>query len=52
VQDRWLSGFSKVTADGQVWVDPDVRAFNTADINVEYKFGRDAPPRPMSRCRT
>jgi len=39
VQDRWLGGFSKITSPGQVWVDPDVRAFNSADINVEYKFG-------------
>ena len=42
VQDRWLSGFSKVTADGQVWVDPHVRAFNSADLNVEYKLGQAA----------
>ncbi|WP_454761203.1 TonB-dependent receptor domain-containing protein [Caulobacter segnis] len=45
VQDRWLSGFSKITniprtaAEKQYWVDPDVRAFNSADVNVEYKFG-------------
>ncbi len=41
VQDNWLSGFSKITSDGQIWIDPDVRAFNSADINVEYKFGHD-----------
>lgn len=45
MQDRWLSGFSKITniprtaAEKQYWVDPDVRAFNSADVNVEYKFG-------------
>jgi outer membrane receptor protein involved in Fe transport len=39
VQDRWLSGFSKVTSDGQVWADPHVRAFNSVDLNVEYKVG-------------
>jgi iron complex outermembrane receptor protein len=39
VQDRWLSGFSKVTSDGQIWADPHVRAFNSADFNVEYKVG-------------
>jgi outer membrane receptor protein involved in Fe transport len=39
VQDRWLGGFSKITSPGQVWVDPDVRPFNSADINVEYKLG-------------
>jgi iron complex outermembrane receptor protein len=41
IQDRWLGGFSKITSPGQVWVDPDVRPFNSADINVEYKLGRD-----------
>jgi outer membrane receptor protein involved in Fe transport len=39
VQDRWLSGFSKVTSDGQIWADPHVRAFNSVDLNVEYKVG-------------
>lgn len=41
VQDRWLGGFSKITSPNQVWVDPDVRPFNSADINVEYKLGAD-----------
>jgi len=41
VQDRWLGGFSKITSPGQVWVDPDVRPFNSADLNVEYKLGAD-----------
>ena len=41
VQDRWLGGFSKITSPNQVWVDPDVRPFNSADLNVEYKLGKD-----------
>jgi len=41
VQDRWLGGFSKITSPGQVWVDPDVRPFNSADINVEYKVAKE-----------
>jgi iron complex outermembrane receptor protein len=38
VQDRWLSKYSQVTADGQVWANPDVSAFNTVDVNLDWKF--------------
>lgn len=38
LQDRWLSGYSLITSDGQNWVDPDVGSFNTVDANVEWKF--------------
>jgi outer membrane receptor protein involved in Fe transport len=38
LQDRWLSKFSRVATNGQVYQDPTVNAFNTLDLNVEYKF--------------
>ena len=40
LQDRWLGGFSKITSPNQVWLDPDVRPFNSLDLNVEYKVGK------------
>jgi iron complex outermembrane recepter protein len=36
IQNNWLSGFSKVAQEGQIWEDPDVRAFNTLDVNIEH----------------
>ena len=38
LQDRWVSGFSQVTQDGQVWTQPWVRSFNSLDLNIQWKL--------------
>ena len=38
LQDRWVSGFSQVTQDGQVWTQPWVRSFNSVDLNIQWKL--------------
>lgn len=38
LQDRWVSGFSQITQDGQVWTQPWVRSFNSLDLNIQWKL--------------
>ena len=38
VQDNWVSGYSQVTQDGQVWTQPHVRPFNSVDVNLQWKL--------------
>ena len=38
LQDNWMSGYSQVTQDGQVWARPHVRPFNSMDLNLQWKW--------------
>lgn len=38
LQNTWMSGFSKLTQPGQVYVDPRVNSFDTLDVTINKKF--------------
>lgn len=41
LQNTWLSGFSKLSAAGQVYAQPRINSFDTLDVTVDRKFAVD-----------
>jgi outer membrane receptor protein involved in Fe transport len=42
LQDTWFSGFTQVTAPGQVYVQPHLHSFNTTDVTIDKQLVSDS----------